>query len=176
MKKASRTTGTAASMTTSTRMERDTMGELPVPSNAYYGVQTARAIENFPISSLRIPRANNARSRFSEAVLRNAPGGAGVVRRRLDQQADELGAGVERAAGRLSTAQGAERGGKAVISGITGPSGFMTRFKAESGRLYDDVQKLLPPDTKVPASATQQALADLTTPIQGKPATMPLRM
>lgn len=45
--KASRTTGTAASMTT-TRMERDTMGELPVPSNAYYGVQTARAIEKFP--------------------------------------------------------------------------------------------------------------------------------
>ena len=46
MKKASRTTGTTASMTTSTRMERDTMGELPVPSNAYYGVQTARAIES----------------------------------------------------------------------------------------------------------------------------------
>ncbi len=41
----------------STRLERDTMGELPVPTNAYYGVQTARAIENFPISSLRIPRA-----------------------------------------------------------------------------------------------------------------------
>jgi fumarate hydratase class II len=39
------------------RMERDTMGELPVPSDAYYGVQTARAIENFPISSLRMPRA-----------------------------------------------------------------------------------------------------------------------
>ena len=45
MKNASRTTGTAASMTTSTRMERDTMGELPVPSNAYYGVQTARRDE-----------------------------------------------------------------------------------------------------------------------------------
>ncbi len=40
-----------------TRMERDTMGELAVPSNAYYGVQTARAIENFPISSLRFPRS-----------------------------------------------------------------------------------------------------------------------
>lgn len=120
--------------------------------------------------------ANNARSRFSEAVLRNAPGGAGVIRSRLDQQADELGAGVERAAGRLSTAQGAERGGKAVISGITGPSGFMTRFKAESGRLYDDVQKLLPPDTKVPAQATQQALAELTTPIQGAANTSGLLM
>src|SRR5574341_2213943 len=40
-----------------TRMERDTMGELAVPADAYYGVQTARAIENFPISSLRFPRA-----------------------------------------------------------------------------------------------------------------------
>lgn len=40
----------------STRIERDTMGELAVPVEAYYGVQTARAIENFPISSLRMPR------------------------------------------------------------------------------------------------------------------------
>src|SRR6188508_298462 len=40
-----------------TRTERDTMGELAVPANAYYGVQTARAIENFPISSLRMPRS-----------------------------------------------------------------------------------------------------------------------
>jgi fumarate hydratase class II len=39
------------------RLERDTMGELAVPADAYYGVQTARAIENFPISSLRLPRA-----------------------------------------------------------------------------------------------------------------------
>jgi len=39
-----------------TRLERDTMGELAVPADAYYGVQTARAIENFPISSLRLPR------------------------------------------------------------------------------------------------------------------------
>src|SRR6476659_9350773 len=42
---------------TGTRTERDTMGELAVPANAYYGVQTARAIENFPISSLRMPRS-----------------------------------------------------------------------------------------------------------------------
>src|SRR5438270_4466963 len=40
-----------------TRIERDTMGDLAVPADAYYGVQTARAIENFPISSLRLPRA-----------------------------------------------------------------------------------------------------------------------
>jgi len=40
-----------------TRIERDTMGELAVPADAYYGVQTARAIENFPISPLRMPRS-----------------------------------------------------------------------------------------------------------------------
>ncbi len=40
-----------------TRTERDTMGELAVPADAYYGVQTARAVENFPISPLRMPRS-----------------------------------------------------------------------------------------------------------------------
>ncbi len=40
-----------------TRIEKDTMGELAVPVEAYYGVQTARAIQNFPISDLRFPRS-----------------------------------------------------------------------------------------------------------------------
>src|SRR3954447_4720946 len=35
------------------RIERDPLGELQVPAAAYYGVQTARAVENFPISGLR---------------------------------------------------------------------------------------------------------------------------
>src|SRR5262245_18607185 len=50
-------TGKTTTPTGATRVERDTMGELAVPADAYYGVQTARAIENFPISSLRFPRA-----------------------------------------------------------------------------------------------------------------------
>src|SRR3990172_2578685 len=36
-----------------TRIERDSLGELKVPEKAYYGVQTARAIRNSPISGLR---------------------------------------------------------------------------------------------------------------------------
>ncbi len=36
-----------------TRIEYDSMGEMEVPSDAYYGAQTARAIENFPISGIR---------------------------------------------------------------------------------------------------------------------------
>ena len=35
------------------RIERDPLGELAVPSAAYYGIQTARAVANFPISGLR---------------------------------------------------------------------------------------------------------------------------
>jgi hypothetical protein len=120
--------------------------------------------------------ADNLRSRFSEAVLRNAPGSSGVVRNRLEQQAEEMGAGVERIAGKLSTAQGAERGGKAIIQGITGPSGFMSRFKTESSKLYDEVEKRLPPGTHVQPQATQRVLADLTTPIQGATNTSGLLM
>ena len=37
------------------RIERDPLGERHVPADAYYGIQTARALENFPISGLRAP-------------------------------------------------------------------------------------------------------------------------
>ncbi|MEK6688609.1 MAG: lyase family protein, partial [Gemmatimonadota bacterium] len=36
-----------------TRIEKDPLGEKPVPSDALYGIQTLRAVENFPISGLR---------------------------------------------------------------------------------------------------------------------------
>jgi aspartate ammonia-lyase len=35
------------------RIERDPLGDKPVPEDAYYGIQTVRALENFPISGLR---------------------------------------------------------------------------------------------------------------------------
>jgi len=38
------------------RIERDSMGEVAVPADAFYGAQTQRAVENFPISNLRFPR------------------------------------------------------------------------------------------------------------------------
>src|SRR5437763_6971461 len=38
------------------RIERDSMGEVPVSADAFYGAQTQRAVENFPISNLRFPR------------------------------------------------------------------------------------------------------------------------
>ena len=38
------------------RTEKDSMGEMQVPADAYYGAQTGRALENFPVSSLRFGR------------------------------------------------------------------------------------------------------------------------
>ena len=40
-----------------TRSEADSMGTMQVPAGAYYGAQTARAVENFPVSGLRLPPA-----------------------------------------------------------------------------------------------------------------------
>jgi fumarate hydratase, class II len=41
----------------STRVEKDSLGEMQVPADALYGAQTQRAVENFPISDLRFPRS-----------------------------------------------------------------------------------------------------------------------
>jgi fumarate hydratase class II len=38
------------------RIERDSMGEMQVPADAYYGAQTQRAVLNFPISGIRFSR------------------------------------------------------------------------------------------------------------------------
>ena len=41
---------------TATRIERDSMGELPVPADALYGASTQRAVLNFPVSGYRFGR------------------------------------------------------------------------------------------------------------------------
>jgi aspartate ammonia-lyase len=38
---------------TATRLEKDSLGEIAVPADSYYGAQTARAVANYPISGLR---------------------------------------------------------------------------------------------------------------------------
>jgi len=54
------------------RIEKDSLGEKRVPADAYYGVQTQRAVENFPISGLR------PKPRFIDAVIYIKKAAAGV--------------------------------------------------------------------------------------------------
>ncbi|HOV91370.1 MAG TPA: lyase family protein [Syntrophorhabdaceae bacterium] len=37
------------------RIERDLLGEMEVPKDAYYGIHTVRALKNFPVSGFKIP-------------------------------------------------------------------------------------------------------------------------
>src|SRR4026209_2856488 len=41
---------------TATRSEKDSLGDIDVPSEAYWGAQTERARRNFPVSGLTFPR------------------------------------------------------------------------------------------------------------------------
>lgn len=38
------------------RIEKDTMGEIKVPNNQYWGAQTQRSLENFPIGDEKMPK------------------------------------------------------------------------------------------------------------------------
>ncbi len=60
-----------------TRTERDSMGPVQVPEDAYYGASTMRAVLNFPISGLRFPR------RFIRAL--------GLIKRSAAEANAELG-------------------------------------------------------------------------------------
>ncbi|MFD1512586.1 class II fumarate hydratase [Halomarina rubra] len=64
-------------MTDEHRTERDSLGEMQVPADAYWGAQTQRAVENFPISGITFSR------RFVRAL--------GVVKKAAAQANAELG-------------------------------------------------------------------------------------
>jgi fumarate hydratase class II len=73
------------------RVEKDTMGEVRVPADAYYGAQTQRAVENFPISGLRFSR------RFIQA-LGLLKWGAARANEELDLLEPRFGDAIRRAA------------------------------------------------------------------------------
>ncbi|MDD2060509.1 class II fumarate hydratase [Pseudomonas sp. GD03860] len=64
-----------------TRIERDSMGELQVPTEALYGAQTQRAVNNFPISQQRMP------TQFIRALLlaKAAAAKANIELKQLDE-------------------------------------------------------------------------------------------
>ena len=73
------------------RVESDSMGEVRVPSAAYYGAQTQRAIENFPISGLCFGR----RSIRALGLLKKACAEVHLERKSLPQ---DIGAAIVQAA------------------------------------------------------------------------------
>ncbi len=75
----------------SERIERDPLGELAVPADAYYGIQTRRAVLNFPISGLHAP----ADLVTATVLIKKAAAEANMALGRLDRR---VGAAIVRAA------------------------------------------------------------------------------
>jgi fumarate hydratase class II len=73
------------------RIERDSMGEVRVPAQALYGAQTQRAVDNFPVSGLRFPRA------FLRA-LGMLKGAAAAVNQELGLLEPEVASAIQQAA------------------------------------------------------------------------------
>jgi fumarate hydratase class II len=72
------------------RVEKDSMGVVQCPDDAYWGAQTQRAVENFPVSGLRFPR------RFIEAL--------GIIKWAAATANEELGAVDAKIAAAIRTA------------------------------------------------------------------------
>ncbi|HTG82993.1 MAG TPA: aspartate ammonia-lyase [Geobacteraceae bacterium] len=74
-----------------TRIEKDTLGSIEVPADAYYGAQTARAVANFPISGLKPHPALV----WGTLVIKKCAAAANMATGRL---AAEIGGAIVRAA------------------------------------------------------------------------------
>ena len=79
------------------RMEKDALGEVPVPADAYYGAQTQRAIENFRVGNERFPvefiRAHAIVKKAAARVNRAMGLLDEKLARAIEQAADEVIAG-----------------------------------------------------------------------------------
>ena len=95
------------------RTERDSLGEMQVPADALYGAQTQRAVQNFPISSLRFPR------RFIHAL--------GVIKKACARANQEMGWLESEIAGAI--AQAADE----VIAGTLDSEFVLDIFQTGSG-------------------------------------------
>jgi len=84
-------------MTTKFRTERDSMGELNVPADALYGAQTQRAVDNFPISGLPMPREFIRALGLVKAAAAEANGKLGYLKKKqvkaIRQAAEAVAAG-----------------------------------------------------------------------------------
>jgi fumarate hydratase class II len=79
------------SMTRDIRIESDTMGEVEVPADKYWGAQTQRSVENFPIGNERMPLSLI----YAFAIQKQAAARANLA---LGQLEKEVAAAIDQAA------------------------------------------------------------------------------
>jgi len=109
------------------REEKDTMGTVRVPENAYYGAQTQRAVENFPISGLRFP----PEFIHALALIKKC---AAQVNKELGLLAPEMADAIMAAAQEVMEAKHADQFGVDIFQTGSGTSTHMNMNEVLSSR------------------------------------------
>lgn len=130
----------------------------------------AKNLESFNASGAT-PSAGQASewpvAQYIESFLAKVPGGAGVMARFGKNQADDLGKGLAAKADALAPGADAEMAGEAIKRGITGDDGYVSRFKETASKLYDTLDKHVPPQTPMEVKATKAYLQKAVSPTKG---------
>lgn len=103
----------------------------------------------------------------AESILGKYPGGAGVMAKRGEEQAAEIGRKAEEIANKLSPNATPSVAGRTIEKGLSGPGGFVDRFKQGQKALYDKLDTYIKPQTPVDVSKTAKALASMNEDISG---------
>ncbi|MEH6627791.1 MAG: class II fumarate hydratase [Motiliproteus sp.] len=77
------------------RIEKDSLGDVRVPAHAFYGAQTQRAVDNFPVSGITMPRA------FIRA-LGMVKAACALANTELDELPADIATAIQQAAGEVS--------------------------------------------------------------------------
>ncbi len=104
--------------------------------------------------------------RAAESALSRLPGGAGVMVRKAEQQAEQMAATVQKLADELAPGASAVGAGEAIVRGM---QGFKQGFKDIQARLYDTLDKHIPEGTPITVGNTEFALKQLNADIPGAP-------
>ena len=80
------------------RLEHDSMGELRVPADALWGAQTQRAVQNFPVSGMPMPREFIRALGLIKAAAAEVNGGIRTARQGRGGRDPRCGAGGGRRA------------------------------------------------------------------------------
>lgn len=119
-----------------------------------------------------VGQATESRSlRAAENTLASVPGASGKIVGKAEAQAGDLAANIEQRASQLVRKTTGEQAGRKIQDAVSGEGGFVERFKAQQGELYDRLDKFLPSDALVGVNNTQRTLKTLTTPVKGAEAT-----
>jgi fumarate hydratase class II len=127
------------------RIEHDTMGEVRVPSAARWGAQTQRAVDNFPVSGLRIERG-------LIGALASIKGAAALVNRELGVLPEDVARAIHDAAAEVASGAWDEQFPVDVFQTGSGTSTNMNMNEVLSHLAGERLGRAVHPNDEVNAS------------------------